>query len=189
MSEDYDNENENHSNIPYEEYIDENINVINWSETFLDNLISNPIMGQRINIKEEKNDNQTLFEFKKNIINKLYEEILLYFSSPELWKKFKSGLLDKEKNYEFYKDFDSEKFMIVQKERIKKISKLPKKKLYSRIKKRKFLEYKNLFFTYSSKMEDEYKTKFNEVNTLRTEMEKYSYLCLNEKMKKNYYYI
>ena len=176
MSEEIDNEDENY---PYEEYNDEYINTINWSETFLDNLISNPNINKMRNNNEEENDSQILTEFKKNNINRLYEEIILYFSSPKILKKFKSGLIDEEKNYVFYKDLASENFMIEQKERIKRISKLPKLKQVSRITKRKLLDYKNIFF--STTFSDEYyKTKFDEANTLRAKMEKYSYLCLKE---------
>ena len=61
--------------------------------------------------------------------------MLCYFSYPEILKKYKSSVIDQEKNYLFYKDFISENFMIEQRERIKRISKLPKIKKDSLIKK------------------------------------------------------
>ena len=165
-----------------EDYNDENINEIDCMELSLDSLISNPIINQTVDFNEEKNDKQTLAEFKKNNINRLYEEMLCYFSSPEILKKYKSSVIGENKNYIFYKDFISENFMIEQKQRIKKISELPKINQDSLIKKRKLLNYKNIFFTspIASKITDLNKIIFIEVDNLRAAMEKYSFLCLNE---------
>ena len=140
------NENRNREIIyEDEDYKDENINEIDWMEPSLDNLISNHFINKEIiNIYEEKNENETLTEFKKNNINRLYEEMLCYFSSPEILKKYKSSVIDQDKNYLFYKDYISENFMIEQRERIKRISKLPKIKKDSIIKKRKLLNYENI---------------------------------------------
>ena len=164
-----------------EDYKDENINEIDWMESSLDNLISNHFINKEININEEKNGNQTLTEFKKNNINRLYEEMLCYFSSPEILKIYKSSVIDQDKNYLFYKDYISENFMIEQRERIKRISKLPKIKKDSIIKKRKLLNYENIFFSSPLDSEtDDFKENHIEVNNLRIEMEKYSQLFFNE---------
>ena len=173
---------ERENNVGYENYCDDDINEIDMLELTLDDLISNPNINQALNNYEEKDDNPTLREFKKNNVNRLYEEMLHYFSSPEILKKFKRSVIDKDKNYVFYKDFVSENFMIEQRQIIKRISELPKIKKNSIIKKRKLLDYKNIFFTRpnDSEIDEDYKIKFIEVNNLRTEMERYSFLCLNE---------
>ena len=71
----------------YEEDIDDDINEINTMDLSLDGLILDPGINQDINSDKDKDDNLTLTEFKINNINKLYEEMLCYFSPPEIIKK------------------------------------------------------------------------------------------------------
>ena len=155
-------------------------------EPSLEDLLLTPkIKDENIGKKEdkEKENDLTLIEFKKKNINKLYEDMVYYFSSPEILKKYKSNI-DEEKYYDFYKDLDSEIFTIEQKERIKTILALPIISLDAIIKTRKLLNYKNILSIQTDVIkinEERKKLSTENNNSLREKLEEYSNLCLNEK--------
>ena len=153
-------------------------------EPSLEDLLSSPKIFKikDKNIVEEDNDkesNLSLSEFKKKHINKLYEDMLYYFSSPEILKNYKSSIED-EKNYDFYKDLDSESFVVEQKKRVEIILELPKINLDSAIKSKKLVNYENLFQPDLLKNDEENKKKYINIHLLRKKMKECFYLCLNE---------
>ena len=171
----------------YDEYYDDEANLI---EPSLENLLLTPNMDNidddNIEIEEDEDieNNLTLTKFKKKHIKNLYEDMLYYFSSPEILKKYKSSI-EEEKNYDFYKDIDSQNFINEQNERIKTILALPKMKLDSVVKSRKLVDYENIFFAKPEqlKINEENKKKFRNINSLRVKMEKCSNLCINENVE------
>ena len=92
----------------------DNFYVVNENILTLESLLL-PIMPSKK--KEENKKKLSLYDFKKNNLNNLEEEILYYCLSPKSLLNFKSNL-DNQKNYEFYNDIDSENFMVSQEERI-----------------------------------------------------------------------
>ena len=107
---DYDDDYYNDS----DEYYDDEANLI---EPSLENLLLTPNMDNidddNIEIEEDEDieNNLTLTKFKKKHIKNLYEDMLYYFSSPEILKKYKSSI-EEEKNYDFYKDIDSQNIIL-----------------------------------------------------------------------------
>ena len=86
----------------------------------LEYLISTPQIINTPGDQEEKKKKLTLIDFQDKNLNKLKEDLILYFSSPESLAHFKTSL-DEETKYDFYKDLDCENFIIAQIERFKKI--------------------------------------------------------------------
>ena len=169
-----------------EKYYDNFEDETDFIEPSLEDLLLTPkIKDENIGKKEdkEKENDLTLIEFKKKNINKLYEDMVYYFSSPEILKKYKSNI-DEEKYYDFYKDLDSVIFTIEQKERIKTILALPIISLDAIIKTRKLLNYKNILSIQTDGIkinEERRKLSTENNNSLREKLEEYSNLCLNEK--------
>ena len=128
---------------------------------------------------KENEKKETLFEFKMKNIYELYVDMLYYFSSPEILKNRK---ITHRTKYDLYKDLDSENFIKEQKRRIKTILNLPGIGPDLVIKSRKLLNYRKIFSAeldgFNKDKDNE--TKFDNINILRTKMEKYSFLCLSE---------
>ena len=68
--------------------------------------------------KEMESNKNTLKNFKNNIINKLKENLLYYFDSPETLLNFKHSKEDE--YFDFYKNIDCEIFLSSQNIKIKK---------------------------------------------------------------------
>ena len=145
----------------------------------LESLLLSLIPENEIKKKENKNK-LTLYDFKKNNLINLEEDILYYCSSPKSLLNFKS-ILDDQKKYEFYNDIDSENFMISQEERIDIILSLKLNK-DSFSKKSKLSNYKNSFCAKASLIEYTYQNNSKMVNSnlIRTKMDEYSYKIINE---------
>ena len=130
--------------------------------------------------KNESKNKLSLYDFKKNNLIKLEEDILYYCLSPQSLLNFKS-IVDDQKNYEFYNDIDSENFMISQKERIKIILSL-QLKTDSFFKKSKLSNYENSFCAKASLIEytNQNNSKMVNSNLIRTKMKEYSDKIMNE---------
>ena len=180
---DNNNQNDDYYENYYDDYDDGKYDdESDLMEPSLEDLLSTPkITDANVNVEDDKDkeNNLTRTEFKKKHINKLYEDMLYYFSSPEILKNYKSNI-EEEKNYDFYKDIDSENFIIEQKERVKTILGLPKINLDSVIKSRKLVNYENIFQPILLENEEENKKKYINANLLRKKMKEYFDLCLNE---------
>ena len=178
----------------YNDY-DDNDNQLDLIEPSLDNLLSTPQIFYSNIDKEDIENKLSLLDFKRRNINKFKEDLLYYYSSPEILKKFKTSI-DEEKNYDFYKDLDSENFIIEQKKRIETIMALPKLNLDSVIKTRKLSKYENIFCIQPNSVnqrddyyennrrenkDEETKAKLISANSIRKKMDEISNLCLNEK--------
>ena len=155
---------------------------INNIEPSLEDLLSTPIIKNVNKKKYEEKENEkkeTLFEFKMKNIYELYVDMLYYFSSPEILKNRK---ITHRTKYDLYKDLDSENFIKEQKRRIKTILNLPGIGPDLVIKSRKLLNYRKIFSAeldgFNKDKDNE--AKFDNINILRTKMEKYSFLCLSE---------
>ena len=90
-------------------------------------------LDQLINCREGKvlNDQNmvSLKKFKEKNVNKFYEDILYYCSSPEDLKNYKRST-EEEKNYEFFKDLESEEFLACQNKRNEDIKNIQKLSLF-----------------------------------------------------------
>ena len=90
-----------------------NFELISYSN--LETLLS---LEPSISPKNEDIDYNSLklIEFKKNLINKLKEDIIYYCASPQKLLNYKK-IEPTEKEFEFFKDLETENFLISQKER------------------------------------------------------------------------
>ena len=86
----------------YNDY-DDNDNQLDLIEPSLDNLLSTPQIFYSNIDKEDIENKLSLLDFKRRNINKFKEDLLYYYSSPEILKKFKTSI-DVDKNYDFYKE-------------------------------------------------------------------------------------
>ena len=108
---------------PKKSKIYQNYNILQIKQINLD-LISYPIIEDllslepKISPKNEDIDYNSLklIEFKKMQVNKLKEDIIYYCSSPQKLLNYKK-IESSEKEFEFYKDLDTENFLISQKEK------------------------------------------------------------------------
>ena len=154
-------------------------NLLEGDILTLESLLLSLIPKNEANKKENKNK-LSLYDFKKNNLIKLEEDILYYCLSPRSLLNFKS-ILDDQKNYEFYNDIDSETFMSSQEERINIILSL-KLNECSYSKKSKLSNYKNSFCANASLIENTYENNSKIVNSnlIRTKLDEYSYKIINE---------
>jgi len=157
----------------------DNYSLLDGDILTLEILLLSLIPKNEANKKENKNK-LSLYDFKKNNLIKLEEDILYYCLSPRSLLNFKS-ILDDQKNYEFYNDIDSETFMSSQEERINIILSL-KLNECSYSKKSKLSNYKNSFCANASLIENTYENNSKIVNSnlIRTKMDEYSYKIINE---------
>ena len=108
----------------------------------LESLLSISQLSDTNDSKEETRTTKfTLKDFKNKNINKLKENLLYYYASPEILLNFRSD--GGEDNFDFYKNLDCENFLSSQKEIIKKI--LSNSRENEPIKKSKLSNYQNNF--------------------------------------------
>ena len=160
-----------------------NRNISNNFYSPEDELLESLLLSLIPENKAKKNENKnklSLYDFKKNNLIKLEEDILYYCLSPQSLLNFKS-IVDDQKNYEFYNDIDSENFMISQKERINIILSL-QLKTDSFFKKSKLSNYENSFCAKASLIEytNQNNSKMVNSNLIRTKMNEYSDKIMNE---------
>ena len=133
--------------------------------------------------EEDDNNKLSLNDFKKKNLNKLKEDLLYYYSSPDTLLNFKSSIED-EKIYDFYKNIDCENFMTAQKERIKAILSQSKSNLDSQMKISKLSNYKNSFCAKVSLIEGSKEALIN-ANLIGIKMDECSFLCTKKEIDEN----
>ena len=143
----------------------------------LEKLLSN---YQQVHLKEKNEiNNIDLKQFKINILNKKYEDMLYYFLPPENLKNYKSIDIE-ENNYQFLNDLNNENFFLSQDVRADIINNISDTN--SSINK-SFLNNFNEDFcpknSFSQKNEENLKNMIN-LNKFKIILEKFSLLCLNE---------
>ena len=153
---------ENQINYGYDNYYNlPNYNNSILNEHQLENKINSNSLEYLLSKPQEiGNDNEiknktklSLIDFQKRNLDNLKEDLIYYFSSPESISHFKSSL-DEEIQYEFYKDLDSENFLIAQKERFKQISSISEENSNVQKKISKLSNYNNSFCYKASLIQD-----------------------------------
>ena len=140
-------------------------------------------LEQLINCQEgiflNERNKVSLENFKKMNVAKFLEDILYYFSSPEDLKNYKRST-EEGKNYEFFKDLESEKFLAHQNKRIENIINI--QKLNPFIKKKKLSQFndfraKNSF----AEKNNENLVKVKSASLIQKKMKEYENFILKEK--------
>ena len=155
-----------------------------WNSKFFECLFSIPEMTKDDkDDKKEIKQKQTLFDFVKQNLDKVKEDLIYYFSSPESLSHFKNDS-NQEIKYEFYKDLNFQNFMDFQKERFKLILSISESDLNSSMKISKLSNYNNSFCSKVSiiqNKEQNNKALIN-VNLIENKMNSYP-LLYSEKEK------
>ena len=142
----------------------------------LEYLLSNlQITSSDDNNKEINKNKFTLFDFIQKHLDNLKEDLIYYFSSPEILLHFKDSM-DKEIKYDFYKDLFCENFLKEQKERFKLILSNIKLDSESIIKKSKLSNF-NDFCSKARKNEinEQINQKIINANIIGTKLDEYLY--------------
>ena len=155
-----------------------------FSASSLEYLLSIP---QRINPEnnneEEESNKLSLYEFKQKNLNKLKEDLLYYYSSPDTLLNFKSSI-EEEKIYDFYKNIDCENFMADQKERIKIILSQSQSNIDSQMKMTKLSSYKTNFCAKASLIDGSEESLIN-ATLIGIKMDECSFLCSEKEIDEN----
>ena len=163
----------------YNGYQSENINPENSiNSNSLEYLLSIPQITDSLEDNQEENKSKfSLLDFIKDNLNNLKEDLIYYFSSPESLSHFRSSL-DEEIRYKFYKDLDSENFIISQKGRFKQILSNIKSNSYSQMKISKLSNFNDSFCIKTSLIQNnnEINNKIKNANLIGIKMDECSYL-------------
>ena len=159
-----------------------NLNNIDFSSLqYLISLNQTNVLSN--DISEEYKNKLSLYDFKKNNLNKLKEDLLYYFSSPETIVNFQNN--SEEELYDFYKNLDCENFISSQNERIKII--LSKSYFDSQMKNRKLSNFNNSFCVKASLItnREKYKNAIISTNLIELKYDELSFSINKEKIDEN----
>ena len=191
-------------------YYDEDDYENVYNNYYIDNAYNDPLSDNELNQKMSINPNSleylisipqiinfgdfnqdidrekiSLNEFQQMNLDKLKENLVYYFSSPESLAHYKN-ILEEENKYDFYKDLNSENFISAQKERFNRISSISKSDLVATKKTNKLSDF-NDFCLEASIIRDnpEIHKKIINANLIGIEMDECSYIYSQKELDEN----
>ena len=191
-------------------YYDEDDYENVYNNYYIDNAYNDPLSDNELNQKMSINPNSleylisipqiinfgdfnqdidrekiSLNEFQQMNLDKLKENLVYYFSSPESLAHYKN-ILEEENKYDFYKDLNSENFISAQKERFNRISSISKSDLVATKKTNKLSDF-NDFCLEASIIRDnpEIHKKIINANLIGIKMDECSYIYSQKELDEN----